>query len=257
MYTLYVSKEINSESSTGNHFSTITAALDQIPDDNKEFITIRIAPGCYEEKLVINKPYLKLIGNAAKDTIITYGDYANYIMPDGKKRGTFRSYTVLIDTHDVIMENITIENASQPRTMAGQAIALYADGDHLVFRSCRLMGNQDTLFTGPLPPAPLEPDGFTGPKEFSPRINGRQLYESCYICGDIDFIFGSATAYFHTCQIESLNNGIVSYDNFNNPIYGFITAASTPEGQNYGYIFDNCRFTSKNCPAGSIYLGRP
>ena len=31
----------------------------------------------------------------------------------------------------------------------------------------------------------------------------------------------------------------------------------TPEGQEYGYIFSDCRFISKDCPAGSVYLGRP
>ena len=36
----------------------------------------------------------------------------------------------------------------------------------------------------------------------------------------------------------------------------YATAASTPEGQKYGYIFDNCRFES-DCPPESCYLGRP
>ena len=118
--------------------------------------------------------------------------------------------------------------------------------------SCRLIGHQDTLFTGPLPPKEIEPDGFIGPKQFAPRINGRQYYKNCYICGDIDFIFGSATAYFESCVIESLCRTTNA-----NGIQGYITAASTPEGQEYGYIFSDCRFISKDCPAGSVYLGRP
>ena len=35
-----------------------------------------------------------------------------------------------------------------------------------------------------------------------------------------------------------------------------MTAASTPEGQAYGYVMDHCRFTG-NCPPHSAYLGRP
>ena len=96
-----------------------------------------------------------------------------------------------------------------------------------------------------------------GPKEFSPRINGRQFYEQCYICGDIDFIFGSATAYFKECTIETRNNGEVDTDVNGMPIYGYISAASTPQGQKYGYIFEHCSFISKDCPPGSIYLARP
>lgn len=73
-------------------------------------------------------------------------------MADIGKLGTFRSYSVFIDTHDVTLQNLTIENASGDSLTHGQAIALYADGDRLVIDSCRLIGHQDTLFTGPLPP---------------------------------------------------------------------------------------------------------
>ena len=121
-----------------------------------------------------------------------------------------------------------------------------------MINSCRLIGHQDTLFTGPLPPKEIEPDGFIGPKQSAPRINGRQYYKNCYICGDIDFIFGSATAYFESCVIESL----CRTTNVND-IQGYITAASTPEGQEYGYVFSNCKLISKDCPPNSVYLGRP
>lgn len=96
-------------------------------------------------------------------------------MADIGKLGTFRSYSVFIDTHDVTLQNLTIENASGNSLTHGQAIALYADGDRLVIDSCRLIGHQDTLFTGPLPPKEIEPDGFIGPKQFAPRINGDNI----------------------------------------------------------------------------------
>lgn len=35
-----------------------------------------------------------------------------------------------------------------------------------------------------------------------------------------------------------------------------MTAASTPRGQKYGYVFRNCRFTG-NSSRESVYLGRP
>lgn len=236
---------------------SITEVLNHLDTEPLTPITIRLAGGTYREKLTIRRPYLHIIGESADTTVIAFDDYAKFIMPDGIKRGTFRSYTVFIDTHDVTMENITISNLASPRSKAGQAVALYADGDMLTFKHCRLTGMQDTLFTGPLPPAPYEPGGFTGPKEFAPRINGRQLYEDCYICGNIDFIFGSATAYFKSCHIEALNDGVIDHDADGSDICGYITAASTAKGQRYGYVFDHCRITSKACPDGSIYLGRP
>ena len=53
---------------------------------------------------------------------------------------------------------------------------MYADGDMMTFENCRLLGHQDTIFTGPLPPKELIPNGFIGPKQYAPRINSRQYY---------------------------------------------------------------------------------
>lgn len=250
MRTLYVSRTPADTSA----YPTISAALDAIPMDSNEPTCICLTPGIYHEKLTIDKPYVTLrgTGKSNKDVVLTYDDYALAPMADIGKLGTFRSYSVFIDAHDVTLQNLTIENASGDSLTHGQAIALYADGDRLVIDSCRLIGHQDTLFTGPLPPKEIEPDGFIGPKQFAPRINGRQYYKNCYICGDIDFIFGSATAYFENCVLESLHRT----PNVND-IQGYITAASTPEGQEYGYVFSHCKLISENCPPNSVYLGRP
>lgn len=257
MKTIIVSGNVCSKDS----YSTISDALNSISPDTTEAITISIAPGVYREKLTINHPYVTFVGagNDSSEVVLTYDDYAFALMPDGMKRGTFRSYSVFIDTHDITMRNLTIENASGDSATHGQALALYADGDRLFFENVRLLGHQDTLFTGPLPPKEKEPNGFIGPKQFAPRINGRQYYKNCYICGDVDFIFGSATAYFENCTIESLAryHGEDAYKNGETCIQGYVTAASTAEGQTYGYVFSHCNLISKNCTAASVYLGRP
>lgn len=253
-------------SSNPDHFSTISAAMAHISAADQTPTVIEIEPGIYHEKLTIDKPYVTLrgMGKNNSDTVITYDDYALDLMPDGSKRGTFRTYTLFIDTHDVTLQNLTVENASGDSATHGQAIALYADGDRLTIDSCRLLGHQDTLFTGPLPETERQPGGFIGPKQFAPRINGRHYYKNCYICGDIDFIFGSATAYFEHCTIESLlrtktsaQSDALSDTSAFPLIQGYVTAASTPKGQAYGYVFSDCRFISRDCPAGSVYLGRP
>ena len=237
---------------TGGDYTTIQQALDTIPADNSEWVEISLKPGIYHENLEIEKPYIRLIGEDAKKTVITYNNGAATILPDGTRRGTFRSYSVFVGTHDFVAENITFENAAGPGKIAGQALALYADGDRLAFYNCRFLGYQDTIFTGPLPPSTIIPNSFAGPRENAPRINGRQYYQNCYIRGDVDFIFGSATAYFKGCEIFSKKRANTRPGE---PM-GYATAASTAEGQQYGYIFHTCRFTS-DCPAGSVYLGRP
>lgn len=256
MREIYVSADKRQQ----NDFGSVMDALRSIPEDDHEPVTIYIAPGVYHEKITIDRAFLTLEGTGERkeDTVLTFDDYANDIMEDGMKRGTFRSYSVFIDAHDVTLKNLTIENASGDSLTHGQAIALYADGDRIVVDSCRLLGHQDTLFTGPLPPKEIEKNGFIGPKQFAPRINGRQYYKSCYICGDIDFIFGSATAYFEDCMVESLRHFPKGESEDNGgQIQGYVTAASTPEGQDYGYVFSKCRFLSEECPAGTVYLGRP
>jgi len=214
----------------------------------QEYRKIFIKEGKYKEQITLNKPFVMLIGEEAMTTHIVYDLYANMPWDDIGKLGTFRSYSFLIDTHDVVIKNLTIENCSGSGKAIGQAIAMYVDGDKIIFDGCRLLGNQDTLFTGPLPPKEIEKNGFNGPKQNAPRMNGRHYYYRCYICGDIDFIFGSATAYFEECELFSKNR--------DDEVCGYVTAASTPEGQAYGYVFEHCRFTS-DCPKESVYLGRP
>lgn len=228
--------------------TSVAEAAVLVPPENRDWVTVYIKQGVYKERVEWTSPYVILEGEDAENTIITNNLYAKMDMGDGMKRGTFRTYTVFIDTHDVIIKNLTIENSAGPGTEMGQAIALYADGDRLIFEDCRILANQDTLFTGPLPPKEIEKNGFIGPKQYAPRINGRHYYKGCLIRGEVDFIFGSATAYFEGCELFSVNTG--------QEINGYVTAASTPEGQEYGYVFRHCRFTS-DCPPETVYLGRP
>lgn len=210
--------------------------------------TIFVKKGTYHERVEITCPYLTIEGEDADETILEYGLYANEMLTPEEKRGTFRTYTMLINTDHFSCKNMTIANTSGFGTEVGQALAVYAEGDRITFENCRILGHQDTLFTGPLPKAEAKAGGFKGPTEHNKRIAGHQLYRKCYIEGEVDFIFGSAIAYFDQCQIHSLNRNMETN--------GFVTAASTYEDIPYGYVFNQCHFTS-NCPDHTVYLGRP
>ncbi len=211
-------------------------------------VVIRIAAGVYRERLVIRQDHISFIGENAADTRITFSDFANDLMPEGDKRGTFRTPSVFIDADDFYARGISFCNEAGQGGKVGQALAVYADGDRLMFESCRFEGYQDTLFTAPLPRKEKQAGGFKGPKEFAPRRVGRQLYKDCYIAGNVDFIFGGAIAYFEDCEIFMRDR--------KGDVKGYVTAPSTFEGQEYGYVFQRCRFTSE-CPRESCYLGRP
>ena len=238
-------------------YCTIAAALeaaDKLYPDTDRPVTIHIEPGEYREQVEIRRPHVTLVGETAESVRIVSGLGAFMPASDGTgvdgKLGTFRTYTMLIDADDVCLENLTIVNDAGDGREVGQGIALYADGDRLVIDTCCIQGHQDTLFLGPLPPREVKPGGFIGPKQFASRRVGRQYYRRCRIEGDVDFIFGGATAYFESCEIRSLDRGV--------DVNGYVTAASTPEGEPYGLVFHGCSFTAgEGVAAGSVYLGRP
>ena len=227
-------------------FNSIQQAVDSIPAGTPE--TIYIKKGIYKERVEVRKNNISFVGESTDDTIITESYYARMIMPDGSKRGTFRSYTFFVYADNFTASNLTFENAAGFGDEFGQAIAVYAEGDNITFRNCKILGHQDTLFTGPLPMKEKQPGGFTGPTIDGIRRVVHQLYEDCYIAGEIDLIFGSATAYFKNCTLFALNR--------NQEINAFYTAPSTYEGQAFGYVFESCTFTG-NCPPKSVALSRP
>lgn len=203
-------------------FSSLQEALDSIPPGHSSAVTIRIKPGIYEEKITVGQhlPPILLLGEDPHSTIISWSDNAHTLGPDGEPLGTFRSGTLNVFAAGFTAENLTVRNASGPGT--GQAVAAFIDADQAVFRRVRLLGDQDTLYTG----------------------QGRQYYDNCYIEGDVDYIFGAATALFDRCELHNKRSR------------GYITAASTPEGTRFGYVFLDCRITGGE-GVSEVYLGRP
>lgn len=229
----------------GADAASVTEALKLAPSGNE---TIFIKKGIYRERVEITVPNMELIGEDPESTVITHDLYANMKLENGEKRGTFRSYTMLVNTDNFTCQSLTVSNTAGFGKDVGQAVAVYAEGDNIRFENCRILGHQDTLFTGPLPYKEIEKGGFRGPTEFAERKQGRQFYNNCYIEGEVDFIFGSAAAFFDSCELHSLDRG--------EEINGYVTAASTYEGSQFGYVFTNCRFTGE-CAPESVYLGRP
>jgi pectinesterase len=196
----------------------ISAAPMRTGRDDRRWV-IMVKPGTYRERVYVQRERGNILvrGEDATTTIIVYDLNATLPGPDGKPIGTFRTPTVQIDGDGMVWENLTLANSAGP---VGQALALRADGDRLVFRRCRFLGWQDTILVN----------------------RGRHLFDDCYIEGHVDFIFGAATAYFLRCHIHCLRDG-------------YITAASTPEGAPHGFVFADCRITG--LPGVKTFLGRP
>ncbi|MEK5446626.1 pectinesterase family protein [Paenibacillus sp. FSL R7-0331] len=217
----------------GGDFSSVQAAVDSIPEECAEITVLHIEAGIYYEKLRINRPNLRLIGQG--EVRLSYDDYARKPGNEGTPIGTFGSCSTYITGDNITAVNIIFENTAGSSDEVGQAVAMYVDADRVVFRNCTFLAAQDTLY-------------LARPKEEKLNRSGRNYFEHCRITGDIDFIFGSATAYFHECEITSLNLG--------KEINGFVTAAATPEDKQTGFVFHKCRLVS-DAAGGSVYLGRP
>ncbi|WP_116127023.1 pectinesterase family protein [Lewinella sp. IMCC34183] len=201
-------------------YATIQGAVDATKAFPDRPITIHVKNGVYVEKVEIFawNPDVTLRGESADSTILRYGDYF-----DGIARGrnsTFHTATLLVRGDNFRAENLTVENTTGP---VGQAVAVAVEADRAEFHHCRFLGNQDTLYA----------DG----------ANARQYYRNCYIEGTTDFIFGAATALFENCTIHSKSDS-------------YVTAASTPAGRDYGFVFLDCRLTAAP-GVDQVYLGRP
>ncbi len=198
-------------------FTSIQAAVEAVRDYTPIPWTIFVRPGVYREKVLI--PLWKTgitVVGAGADQTILVWD--DYSGKAG--HNTFTSYTLRVSGNDIRVRDLTVRNDAGP---VGQALALFVSGDRVVFDRCRFEGNQDTIFAA--------------------GEGARQLFRGCYVEGTTDFIFGPATAAFVGCRIHSLKNS-------------YITAASTPLGGPFGFVFINCEFTSAP-GVDRVYLGRP
>ena len=225
-------------------FTTISEAVLAVPYECEA--EIEIGPGIYREKLVCEKQNITLRGAGADQTRVVWGDGGKLPHPDGRPTHTFRSYTAFFSGENLTVEDLTIENDAGPGAQVGQAVAAYVDSARAVFRRVKLLGNQDTLFCAPLPEKEREKDGFLGPRSLAPRRPTAQYYTECEIAGDIDFIFGGGDALFENCTIRTVDNHIP---------HSYVTGPSG-KADGLGFVFWNCDFVS-DCPAGSVYLGRP
>jgi PelA/Pel-15E family pectate lyase len=201
-------------------YKTLQAAIDAAPATSQgKRWEIRIAPGTYREAVHVprGKAPLALVGDDPTTTKITFDRKATDLGSDGLAIGTFRSAGFFVEGDDVLIENLTIENGAGP---VGQAVALRVDGDRVVIRNSRLLGWQDTLLLN----------------------RGRQYLEYTFIAGHVDFVFGAATAYFSRCHLHAWRDG-------------YLTAASTPADQKFGFVFVGGIVTGE--PEVKTYLGRP
>ncbi|MFP5230070.1 MAG: pectinesterase family protein [Acidobacteriota bacterium] len=228
--TLYVAAD-----GTGDYYS-IQRAIDVAPATGGALILV--APGTYREVLSIDKPDIRLrsANPDASKTVVVMDKSA------GTSGGTLHSATVNVTGDNFFAENITFQNdwnAHHEQLPAGsQALALLVRGDRAVFHNVRLLGNQDTLFTGS--------KSCSGEGNSRTCTPARQYFSDCTIEGNVDFIFGDGKTVFDHCEIKSTPHS-----------EGFVTAqGKSYPGEDSGYVLHACRLTA-DPGVDNVYLGRP
>lgn len=208
-----------SKDGTGDYIS-IQEAINNSKAFPYKKVIINIKNGVYNEKIHVYSwnTNVSFVGESKEKTIITYNDYFDKI--NIGRNSTFHTSTVLVEGNDFSAKNLTIQNTAGE---VGQAIALTVNATRVYIENCAILGFQDTLH--------LTGEGF------------KQYFKNCDIEGSTDFIFGEATVLFENCNIHSKANS-------------YITAASTPEGIEFGFVFLNCKLTADE-NITKVYLGRP
>ena len=251
----------------GEQYPTLTEAFEYVnenaPKSEAERIRILISPGTYREHLILKAPYVTLEGDTedAEKVLLTwyYGCGRNYHSITAElSNPDSASVRITEEAHDFIGTHVTFENSyslyvteeektdySEDNSVTleqrekdvmnskykKQALALCLEGDRAIFTDCRFIGVQDTLLL---------------------NNYARCYLKDCFIEGTTDFIFGSATAVFDSCQIN------VPFRN------GYLTASSAEITAPYGFLFTDCtltreaRYEGMEAPEdGTCTLGRP
>jgi pectinesterase len=222
-----VSPGVQTGGEATTEFPTIQMAIDHHPfagigpDGKPGRVYLEIAPGVYHERVIVTRNHDNItllgMGKAPGDVVITNSLNAK------QAGGTFFTETAELDGDGFQADNITFENTAGN---TGQAVAAAVRADRAVFKHCRFLGHQDTLFAD----------------------YGRQYYVDSYIEGGVDFIFGNASAVFEHDEI--LANGP-----------GYLTAQSrTRPDQTTGYVILDSKVMSGLEPGAqrrTISLGRP
>ncbi|OEJ62031.1 pectin esterase [Streptomyces agglomeratus] len=223
----------------GDH-TTVSAAVGATTGDGW---TLVLAPATYRETVTVpaDRTGLTFLGASSdpRDTVIVYDNAAGTLKPDGTPYGTGGSATTLVQADGFTARRITFANdwlrAEHPDITSGtQAVAIRVLGDRGAFHGCRFLGHQDTLYADTR----------------SLGVTSRQYYTHCHIEGDVDFVFGRATAVFDHCRFHTLDRDVGFTP------YGFVFAPSTARTTALGYLATRCRVTSA-APDRAYKLARP
>ena len=159
-------------------FCTVQGAIDFVPANNTQPVTITVRAGTYTEidYVASNKPFITVRGEDRDHTIIQYPNN-NSINPSTASRAMFG-----VDASDFTLENITLWNTTPHG--GSQAEAFRGNNQRILLNRVNLRSFQDTLL-----------------------LQGAGFVTDSFIEGDVDFLWGVGSVYFQNCELKAATSG--------------------------------------------------
>ncbi|MEE1759561.1 pectinesterase family protein [Streptomyces sp. SP18BB07] len=226
-----------SQDGTGDHW-TVQDAINDVPDSGAN--TILIDKGVYHEVISVSssKSWLTIQGlTGVRGDVIIYNTRCHGMInpATGLKYGTQGSAVATFRPPNLTVKDLTISNgfdrAAHPEIdpYETQAVAVAAMGDRQVYDNVAIMSRQDTLLV----------------KGETPTTQARQYFYNCFVRGDVDFVFGNATAVIDRSTLQMLDwPG------------GTVVAPNTDYRKKYGILITHSNLTAHGLTR-TKYLGRP
>ncbi|MFI7410396.1 pectinesterase family protein [Streptomyces sp. NPDC049627] len=225
-------------------YTTVQAAVNAVPANNASRVVIAVKPGTYREtvKVPSDRPHVTIqgTGGSRRDTVIVHNNAAGTPKPGGGTYGTGGSATVAVEADDFQARNLTINNDFDEKANQSlnghQAVALRTAADKVFLDGVIVGGDQDTLLVD------------TASKD---RL-GRVYMTNSYVVGNVDFIFGRATAVIDRSVITlkkrwaGTSAGYVTAPSTAANRKGILIANSTVNGD----VSDRSFFLGRNWHAG-------
>ena len=214
-------------------YKTVTAALDAAPTNatSSNRHVILVLEGSYEERIVVNKSYITLLGEEPDKTILHYypGVLGSSYEAGGDMALRCATY-IQSGATGFSAENISFVNDYVYSTNDGKsnksADALRIDATNTTFIGCTMTGVQDTLYIH----------------------QGQQYFYRCQINGLVDYIYSgdNAKVLFNECILNNVYEST--------KLQGYVAVPKTAADNNYGLVFNQCAVVYEDGCSGTKYL---
>jgi pectinesterase len=236
-------------------FTSIHAAVQSIPRENRERRVILIKNGVYAEKVRVDAACLTLRGESRTGTRIEFAQAQGGGARDDRGQGVLN---LTATAHDCVIENLTVRNTHGQ--LGIHAFAIFGRADRTVIQDCDVLSHgNDTLslWRGRAEDAATVAAAMPADDLGVLQDGGRYYHTRLKVEGSVDFICPRGWCYLADSQITQLNPGATAgmwHDGSNDPDKKFVLKNCTFDGPPNWYLarrhhdgqfyFIDCKFSA-------------